>query len=74
MSSIGSRATFKTASGNTVQMMVTEERADLPLYDYEIIDRDGEVLEHGEILGYFAMSLRAQTRNWTPLEVQRNRQ
>jgi hypothetical protein len=64
MSSVGSRAKFKTRSGDTVQMLVTEERADLPVYDYEIVDRDGEVIEHGEILGHFAMLMRAQTRGW----------
>jgi hypothetical protein len=66
MSSIGSTLKFKTRSGDTVQMMVTEERADLPVYDYEIIDRDGEVVEHGEILGYGGMCERSRVRGWTP--------
>jgi hypothetical protein len=62
---VGTKINLKTKSGDTVQMLVTEERCDLPVYDYEIVDRDGEVVEHGEILGHFAMSMRAQTRGWT---------
>lgn len=64
---IDHRVKYRTRRGETVNVLCVEERVSLPLYDYEIVDSEGEVVEHGEILGHTGLTHTAQTRRWEEL-------
>lgn len=66
--SLGSIIKYTTVTGDTVNVMHTEDRADLPVFDYEIVDRDGEVVDHGEVLGDTALTFFAHQKRWTPIK------
>lgn len=61
-------ARYVTPSGNRVSAIEVEERANLPVFDVEIVDSHGEVVEHFEITGSYALQQKALDRRWRPAE------
>lgn len=62
---IGSKARYKTPSGNRVSALVYAERAALPVFSVEVVDADGEVVECFDVTGYTALEALAIRRRWT---------
>lgn len=63
---LGHRATFRTRTGEIVQAMCVEVKADLPYYDIEVVNGDGEVVEYLHALGHTGLTVLAASRKWTP--------
>lgn len=61
---IGFRIRYVTPSGATAQVHCYEEKADLPVFDVEVV-RDGEVVEYIPYLaGHAALEAFAARRRW----------
>lgn len=57
---------YRDRHGNTVSVLMYDERADLPVFDAEVIDAQGEVIEYIDpIISYTALDALARRRGWT---------
>ena len=50
--------------GRKVNLVKIGERSNLPVFDFEVVNNDGEVVDHGEILGHTALTMEAVKRGW----------
>lgn len=63
---IGNRAIYTTPEGHRATALCFDEVADLPVFDVEVVDADGEVVGYTpRIVGYFALADFALRRRWT---------
>lgn len=64
MTMIGTVIRYIAPNGDRVSALCYDERADLPHFDIEIVNSEGEVTEHFIIRGSYALDVVAQRRGW----------
>lgn len=60
---VGTRIKYRAPNGDVVHALQYDTRADLPVFDIEIV-RAGEVVRNYEIAGYYALLAEAARRRW----------
>lgn len=60
---LGEKHTYRTPMGDRVQVLCVEVRADLPVYDIEVV-RDGDVIDYFQVRGWHTLVSEAQRRHW----------